>query len=80
MRPCGASGFWVEAELLNHLCLLEQQGRRRGVAGAAETDQAHMGGVREPLDQQRYQPLREVFIQQQLRWTHVDRLKPQLGW
>jgi hypothetical protein len=39
-----------------------------------------MGGVREPLDQQRYQPLREVFIQQQLRWTHVDRLKPQLGW
>ena len=91
------AGLWVRAELLNRLCPLEQQGRRRGVAGvadgqadnlgrkspahaeieevlvlgdqyvalltgpcpdravtgAAKTDQAHMGGVREPLDQQR---------------------------
>jgi hypothetical protein len=91
------AGVWVGAELLNCLCLLEQQGRRRGVVGvadgqadnlgrkspghaeieevlvlgdqyenlligpfpdrgvtgAAETDQAYMGGVRESLDQQR---------------------------
>ena len=104
------AGLWVGAELLNRLCLLEQQGRRlgvadvadgqadnlgrkspahaeieevlvlgdqyvalltgpcpdRGVTGAAETDQAHMGGVRKPLDQQ--------------RWTYAGWLKPQRGW
>ena len=61
------AGLGVGAELLNRLCLLEQQGRRRGVTGAAESDQAHMGGVWKPLDQQ-------------LLWTHAGWLKPQRGW
>ena len=52
----------------------------RGVNGAPQADQAHMGGVREPFNQERQQLLREVFIQQQLRWIHADGLTPQLGW
>jgi len=36
-------GFWVGAELLNRLCLLEQQGRSSGVAGIADGQADNLG-------------------------------------
>lgn len=49
------------------------------VTGAAQSDRAHMGGFRKPLDQQRQEPLGQIFIQKQ-PLAHGADVTPRRRW